>query len=347
MYEARTQEEILSELISLSELPSATIEGSFQYDIFASNAIEFAKVEVELSEMYESAFGRSSWDEYLDLVAESHGVIRRSAVSAIGEVTVTGNGFVSQGSIFTTNEGVRFETISDTNVINSALIGVQAVEAGSNGNVGANTIVNIPLSIAGIRTVTNDQPTHDGYDQEDDDTFKERYLQHVRLPRTSGNPYQYADWALEVAGVGAARVIRAWNGPNSVKVVIVNSNYEVASDYLIEKVRQNIEEQRAIGAFLTVTSAKPKVINIVSEIVGSIDQAAFLEGLQTYFTKLTQSMMKRQAKANYYVSIAQISSIIIVEGNADDHNLLTLNGLTSNIELDDEEMPVIGEVIFN
>lgn len=353
MYEARTQEEILSELISLSELPSSTIEGSFQYDIFASNAIEFAKVEVEISEMYDSAFGRSSWEEYLDLTAESHGVIRRSAVSAIGEVTVTGNGLISQGSIFTTNEGVRFEAISDTNVINSALIEVKAVEAGSNGNVGANTIVNIPLSIAGIRTVTNDQPTHDGYDQEDDETFRERYLQHVRLPRTSGNIWQYYDWAQEIEGVGDVLVIRTWNGPNTVKVVITNANLEPASDYLVSKVAEHIESVRPVGANVTVTSIKPKMINVSARIIGTLDRTGFNDGLQEYFKRITKSKLKAGAMSafdlnNFHsqVSIAQIGSVIIVEGGADDYFDLRLNGESDNIPLDYDELPIINEVNF-
>ena len=43
MYVARTQEEILSEMLGESTLPSSKIEGTFEYDVLASNAVEFAK----------------------------------------------------------------------------------------------------------------------------------------------------------------------------------------------------------------------------------------------------------------------------------------------------------------
>ena len=108
MYVARTQEEILTELLSESKLPSSKVEGVFEYDVLASNAIEFAKVEQELADMHQSAFGMTAWDEYLDMKAEGHGVVRRQAVKAIGTVTVTGNGVVTEGSYFQTALGTRF-----------------------------------------------------------------------------------------------------------------------------------------------------------------------------------------------------------------------------------------------
>ena len=46
------------------------------------------------------------------------------------------------------------------------------------------------------------------------------------------------------------------------------------------------------------------------------------------------------------MSYAQISSIIVVEGEADDHLNLRINGGVDNIILADEELPAVGEVTF-
>ena len=48
MYRAREQADILRDLQEHSETPASKIEGTFEYDMLASNAIEFGKVEVEL-----------------------------------------------------------------------------------------------------------------------------------------------------------------------------------------------------------------------------------------------------------------------------------------------------------
>ena len=348
MYEARTQEEILAEMLAESNLPSSKIEGTFEYDVLASNAIEFAKTEEEMAEMHLSAFGMTAWEEYLDYKAEGHGVIRRQAVKAFGTVTVTGNGTVAEGSYFQTPTGIRFQATETVEVVGSAEIEVEAVVAGESGNVAAGTVTEIPMNISGIVSVTNAEAMHDGYDREDDETYRQRYLKHVRLPAVSGNPYQYEEWALEVEGVGAARCIRAWNGANTVKVVIVDSNFQTASDYLVQQVYDHIQEKRAIGAMLTVISATPKPINIEAQIVGTLNEEDFYQGIADYFKKLTNKILssgKNSAK-NYYVSYAQISSIIVVEGEADDHLNLKINGGTENILLEAEELPTLGTVTF-
>ena len=46
------------------------------------------------------------------------------------------------------------------------------------------------------------------------------------------------------------------------------------------------------------------------------------------------------------MSYAQISSIILVEGEADDHTNFTINGGKENIMLEDEELPIIVTVTF-
>ena len=185
MYAARTQEEILAEMLTESNLPSSKVEGNFENDVLASNAVEFNKVEVEMEEMHRSAFGMTAWNEYLDMKAEGHGVVRRQAVKAIGTVTVTGNGTVAEGSYFQTALGTRFVALETVAVNGTADINVEAVVAGANGNVAAGTITVIPMSIAGINSVINAEATHDGYDREDDETYRERYLKHVRLPAVS------------------------------------------------------------------------------------------------------------------------------------------------------------------
>ena len=284
----------------------------------------------------------------MDMKAEGHGVIRREAVKAIGSVTVTGNGTVEQGSYFQTAAGTRFIALETVVVTGSAEIQIEAVDAGESGNVAEGAINVIPINIPGIQSVTNLEPTHDGYDREDNETYRARYLKHVRLPAVSGNPYQYEEWAMEVEGVGAARCIRAWNGPNTVKLIIVDSNMETASEYLIQQVFEHIQEKRAIGAMLTVVSAKPKPINITAKIIGTLNETDFYQGVADYFKKLTNKILSsgRNSRKSYYVSYAQISSIIIVEGEADDHLNLRINSGIDNIILADEELPVLGTVNF-
>lgn len=282
MYEAMEQEDILAELQSESETSATKIEGTFEYDMLASNSIEFAKTEVELEQLYKACFADTSWGEYLTMIAEQYGVLRRAATKATGTITLTGKGIVPTGSLFTTAAGTKFQTLEYRNVNGTADVPVEAVNAGEAGDVKENTITVIPMSIPGITAVTNAEATSGGYDEEDDEDLLKRYLEKVRLPATSGNKYEYYEWAKSVSGVGDARVQSLWNGPGTVKVIIVDANMQVAPASLIQSVADYIETVRPIGATVTVVSPTPIPVTITAKISGTLDKEQFLKDVNAY-----------------------------------------------------------------
>lgn len=285
MYEAREQEDILAELQSESETSATKIEGTFEYDMLASNSIEFAKTEVELEQLYKACFADTSWGEYLTMIAEQYGVLRRAATKATGTITLTGKGIVPTGSLFTTAAGTKFQTLEYRNVNGTADVPVEAVNAGEAGDVKENTITVIPMSIPGITAVTNAEATSGGYNEEDDEDLLKRYLEKVRLPATSGNKYEYYEWAKSVSGVGDARVQSLWNGPGTVKVIIVDANMQVAPASLIQSVADYIETVRPIGATVTVVSPTPIPVTITAKISGTLDKEQFLKDINAYIAK--------------------------------------------------------------
>lgn len=347
MFKARDQEEILRELQEQSESVLSNFEGTFEYDVLASNSIEFAKLETELEKVYEAAFADTSYGEYLTMIVGAVGVIRRQATQAIGTVKVTGRGTVLAGSVFATPAGVRFETLEETVVETEAEIKIQCLTAGDVGNVPEGAITLIPMSIPGISSVTNEAATYDGYDEETDDELKERYFFKIRKPATSGNPWHYIQWALEVPVVGTAKCQRTWAGPNTVRVIIVDRNMQPASDELVQAVFDHIEEERPIGAKLTVVSATPITIDIEAKVVGTIDEDAFEEAVLAYFKELDHLIMATSMET-YSVSVAQIGKRLVADGGALDYdtNSLFLNGVEANVKLAVYEIPVIGAVNF-
>ena len=58
--------------------------------------------------------------------------------------------------------------------------------------------------------------------------MRARFYEKVRLPATSGNAYHYQQWALEVSGVGAAKVFPLDNGPGTVGILVVDNDMSVS-----------------------------------------------------------------------------------------------------------------------
>ncbi len=182
--------------------------------------------------------------EYNDLVKfvkQRRGIIAKEASRATGSLIVTGTGTINVGALFQTESGMQFESTETKSIVDSGTIAVQAVVAGADGNVPENTIVVIPVTIAGISTVTNPTAMAGGYDRETKESIIERYLDDLQKPITSNNIYHYIKWAKEVTGVGNAKIKPLWDGDNTVKVVIINSDNEVADNALVNSVQKYID----------------------------------------------------------------------------------------------------------
>ena len=185
MYEAREQEDILAELQEASKTPASKIEGTFENDVLASSSIEFAKTEVELEELCQISFAETSYGDYLSLRAEEHGVIRKSAVAATGELQIKGTAgaIVPRGSLFSTDTSMIFSTSTDCMLGTEGTVTVSAIAVlpGKSGNVVAGTIKKIPISIAGVQSVLNTEDFSGGFDEESDAELLQRLLLHLSL----------------------------------------------------------------------------------------------------------------------------------------------------------------------
>lgn len=345
MFEIQSKDDIQKRMAAdLSEMnPNSTIEGSFGRDVINATSVEFEKTYAELSLVSQAGFAQTSWGEYLEHIAEEHGVFRRSAVRAIGTVTVTGTGTVSQGALFQTQDGTEFSATSTIKVTASADVPIQAVEYGSKGNVAAGAITIIPMSIPGITRVTNAAATYDGFDEETDDELRERLLFKVRQPATSGNINDYIEWGTSVEGVGHITVVPLWNGNGTVKLLVTDSNGQPASPDLLSRVTEKVETMHPIGADVSVIA--PSVLGLTIALTptkGGGDADAIKKVLNAYFLSKQYTEKK--------VSYAKVGQLIIENSDTtqvEDYDNLTINGATANIGVDTDQIPSVVEVVLN
>ncbi|MEF3302388.1 baseplate J/gp47 family protein [Paenibacillus sp. GYB003] len=237
----------------LDSLPSDLdkSEGSFIWDALAPAAIELAQAAIWAQEVLRRGFAGTTFGPYLDMRCEEHGLTRRPAVKARGQVEFAGKAgtVVPAGTRVATpadrvtgTSSVEFVTNREV-VLGStgtAMAAVEAVVAGAAGNVSAGAISLMVTPVAGILKVTNPSAMTGGTETESDDSLRSRYFQKVSSPSAGGNKADYINWALEVAGVGGVSVIPVRDGPGTVSVAIINTNKEPASQSLVDEVQQYI-----------------------------------------------------------------------------------------------------------
>jgi uncharacterized phage protein gp47/JayE len=237
----------------LDSLPSDLdkMEGSFIWDALSPAAIELALAALWAQEVLRRGFASTTFGTYLDLRCEEHGITRRAAVKATGQVKFTGTAgtVVPAGTRVATpadpNTGapsVEFVTLADVTLdsTGTGYANIEAVEAGAAGNVATGAITILVTPVSGVASVTNPNSTTGGLDTEDDVSLLARYLQRVRSPSAGGNKADYVNWAMEVAGVGGVSVVPVRDGPGTVSVAIINTNKEPADQALVDAVQNYI-----------------------------------------------------------------------------------------------------------
>ena len=347
----KSADSIQKELLSEIEDSYEKSKGYFLWDILKAVAVGMKNLLEKLQIVSDKLDIENIYDEERErFIFQRTGITRRQATFSEGVITVKGNGIVKKGDLFETEGLIRFKAVETVNVIEQADIIVKAVTAGAIGNVPMGSITKMPITIQGITSCTNHTATEGGYQQENDKDLLARYYERLREPATSGNIYHYKRWAKEVEGVGAVNVFPLWNGDNTVKIVIIDLERQPASDELVEKVQNYIDPnstgtgqgQAPIGAYCTVESAKPKIINV--SVLLHVSKYVVLEVIKKEIENKIIEYFKQIAFEQEYASFAQIGANILSVENVLDYENMTLNGLTQNITCQKYEVMILGEV---
>lgn len=349
----KTSEEITAEM--LEEIPDKYQKtvGFFIWDFL--RAISIAIMDIWEALAYISGLDdltRFNYEDLVRFVKQRRGIIARAESKATGYIKVISGdgGEVKAGDLFETPDGLQFESIETVTVAVGDLFKAECLTAGPEGNVPAGAVTVVPKTITGIVKVENPEAFTGGYEKESKESIIERYEEDLQNPITAGNIYHYKKFAKEVTGVGAVDVKPLWNGDNTVKVIITDSNMDIADESLVESVQNYIDPyelqedgtkkgwgcgngQAPIGAYCTVASATGKGLDIyfkavlkTGETIETVEKAV-TEAIQRYLHSIVFD------DSVTYISYAKIGSEIFnADGIADYSNLL-INGGTDNIPL--------------
>lgn len=322
-------------------------EGTFFYDVLKPVAIELEKTYLVADMILDKSFADTATGKDLDRIVKEVGLSRKPTTKSYGMVTITGlKGAIIKKGEKVASDSINFIFTEDLVIPESKTINVkvECEKYGTIGNVPQGAIKYFPKTLEGLQTVINTQEFNNGYDEETDENLRERYYTKVRTPATSGNVYHYLNWSKEVIGVGDARVIPLWNGNGTVKVILINSNKTGADATLVTNVKNHIEEERPIGATVTVVSAIERAINI--SVTLNIDALNVTQAdVITAIGNNIRDYLKKIAFKQNYVSYAQIGSLILDTNGVIDYSNLKINNGIVNVEIDDTEVAILGGVV--
>lgn len=347
MYEAQTKAAILQRQLDASPSDIDKRQGSLTYDVLSASAIEKALLYIELDNVLNFGFADTTYGTYLDQRANERGLTRKAAIKAVGSVTFSGpNGTVIPAGTEVSTGGespIYFATTASATIASgTATVAAEAEVAGESGNVTIGAITLLVGDLVGVVTVTNAAPFDGGVDVESDADLLARYLDTVRKPSTSGNANQYRTWALEVAGISDAKVTPVWNGPGTVKVVLLDDDKTAPSAPKVSEVAAYIETVRPVGATVTVVGATEVAINVSGTY--TLATGATLTDARTQIAAGLKTYLATLAFTDPTVRYTQIANVVLSADAVVDYSGLTVNGGTANITIVSGSVAVVGTV---
>ena len=343
------------------------VEGDFFWDATRPAAEEKAEtVQMKLQNILRLAFPQTSYGQYLEFLGEMKSVFKRPPTKSTGPIKITG----TEGTVIrkghpigttATDNNPSIEFTIDNDITIGQLGSVDTTATctlyGTVGNVAKNTIKILLKSIPGIESISNPEDFKNGTEIEEEESFRERVLEAYRNEPLSGAPRDYKRWAKEVAGVGNVYPQPEWNGPGTVRVLVLDSNGKPANEELLRKVRlhiigiesdgknENDDGLSPIGAFVTIGTPDVITINISATFIidSSFDIDNIIKGIKDQVGKYLQDI-EIGGVVTYKAIDALIGSMIIRKEGIKDYSNLTINGGTENIQLGDQ-VAAIGEVV--
>lgn len=366
MFEDKTYENLLQSVLDNAPDDIDTGQGSIFYDAVSGVILKIAKLYTDLDMITRMSDMKSVSGEALDAKAAEFGIVRLSASSAKyyalfeGTTPDTGERFFHDGNYFvlgSDGSNLYFEAETSGTAQNNIPAGTAAVPVNN---------------IEGLTAASFGAIYESGTDKEVDENMRTRLLEKIAGPAENGNRQHYKTWCESVEGVGKARITSLWNGENTVKAVLIDTEGKPLSESKVKEVQNYIDPADKgmttivngktytvgdglgngvanIGAHFTAVSAFPIDIKISfsadlkEDTEKQYAQRQAAEKIEEYLKELALSANENSGAV---VRISAIGAVLAELECIEDYSSLTVNSGTVNVSVDTEHVPVLTEVLL-
>lgn len=350
MYESITCDIIMQRM--LAKVPDTVDkrEGSVIWDALAPAALEMQLAYIEMDVILNESFADTQSRGFLIKRAAERGITPTEATYAIAKGQFNIN--VPIGSRYSLDElnYVVTEKISD------GIFKLRCETSGSDANSYLGTLIPIDY-INGLQTAALTEVIIPGEDEEATEAFRTRYFNSFDRIAFGGNRADYIEKVEKIQGVGGVKPYRAWQGGGTVKLVIINSEWQAPTTEMVNAVQTAIDPTVNAGDGLgiapidhvvTVFGVTNQVINLETDITfqsgwSFTDSRPYIEeALDAYFKELSQVWDESD---NLIVRVSQIETRLLNVAGVLDIQDTKINGVQGNFVVPADSIPVRGSIV--
>jgi uncharacterized phage protein gp47/JayE len=357
MYESMTYEFILQRMLGRVREANSNLdtrEGSIIYNAVAPAAVELVNAYIQLDFVLNSTFADTASREYLIRRAAERGLTPYPATHAIlqGEFNID----IPIGARFSlANETINFVAISK---ISQGVFQMQCETAGRVGNDAIGQLIPIEY-VEGLTMAQLTEVLTPGEDVEETEDFRKRYFDSLNSEAFGGNIADYRQKVNAIPGVGGVKVYPVWQGGGTVKLVIIDSEYDKPSGVLVNEVQTLVDPEQnhgkglgiaPIGHVVTVVGADETTVNIEFDITlqnGTLWEQVEPSALETIENYLAELRRDWDSVEEIIVRVSQIETRLLNLPGIIDIGGTKLNGVAQNLIIATDNIPVKGQVTAN
>lgn len=353
MYEDQTYEIILDRSLARVATDVDKREGSLVMNSIAPVSAEHANIYILLDSIIRNGYADTAdVREYLVLRCRERGINPYEATQAVlkGKFNME----IPLGSRFSHDE-LNYEAVASIKASDDGFYYYQ-MECETAGEIGNKSFG----ELTAIEYIDKDLEGElvelliPAEDEESIESLRERYLNSFESNPFGGNKQDYKDKTKALDGVGGCIVIPVWNGGGTVKLIIIDSEFNKATSVLVARVQEQIDPPpqgtgagiAPIGHTVTVTTPDELTVNVKAKITlnegynWSQIKPQVEETLEAYFLEVRQNW----ENGNVVVRISQIENRILNLEAVLDVADTQLNGVSGNLPVEQEYIPILGGV---
>lgn len=361
MYEDQTQEVIQDRTLARVSDSLDKREGSLIQTAVGASCVELAQMYIALDTILDESFADTASRDYLIRRAAERGLTPIPASSCVvqgrfnlDEIPI-GTRFYCGEYVYSTTEKMEDKVYKLT---------CETTGTAPNGTTGQL----IPITtVPGLTEAYIDTILSYGADEEDTETFRQRYFDSFQSKTFSGNRADYKAKTLAIAGVGAVKVYRASSvagdegtSGGNVRLVILDSQFGVPSQTVVDLVKNTLDPEGESGYgyglapmwhHVYVEAATGTSVNISVSFTFDTGytyddvEEQVKSALDTYFLSLSRSWA--DDTAGLIIRKTYIQNALIEIDGIIDAVVTSINGEDANLILDVDAIPLRGVITWS
>ena len=350
MYEDKTQSALLNEMLAQVSSNVSKYEGTLVYNALSALAYEMERLYIQADYILAQIDVTTADFDSLKKIAAGRGIYPKSATNAILK------GFFN----VSVPSGARFNLKGFNYVVQEQLADepnytyrMMCEEAGAEPNQLTGTLTAITY-VEGLTSAEITGLLVAGENAETKEELYQRYIDSFSSEGFAGNVAAYKQYFAEYEGIADSKIYPVWNGPGTVKAVLIGSDYRAPSEYLLEQVIAAVMPEAdmgygfaPIGHDVTIEPVEEVPVEITTSITFSETytyeslQEQILAAVEAYVLNVRKGWAEADGLIMY---ISRLESAILDVQGVLDVSGTTLNGTAANLAFGVDQIPVIGGI---